>query len=169
MVAVGLQNHEVQLWDIISGSCIQVLKNHTGRVGVLAWHSPEVLSSGSADSSIVNSDIRCPSHPVNKWKSHGQEVCGLKWNEEGTQLASGGNDNLLCIWDIASSGPKETQRPRAIMRDHTAAVKALAWCPWQKNLLASGGGSQDKAIKFWNTSNYTLVKSVTTGSQVCSL
>ena len=24
---------------------------------------------------------------------------------------------------------------------HQAAVKALAWCPWQKHLLASGGGT----------------------------
>ena len=30
---------------------------------------------------------------------HEQEVCGLKWNHNGTQLASGGNDNLLHIWD----------------------------------------------------------------------
>ncbi|KAK1306953.1 Protein FIZZY-RELATED 3 [Acorus calamus] len=26
------------------------------------------------------------------------------------------------------------------LEDHTAAVKALAWCPFQSNLLASGGG-----------------------------
>ena len=42
-------------------------------------------------------------------------------------------------------------KPRAIFRDHSAAVKALAWCPWQRDLLASGGGSRDKTIKFWNT------------------
>ena len=26
-----------------------------------------------------------------------------------------------------------------------AAVKAIAWCPWQRNLLASGGGTADRA------------------------
>jgi WD40 repeat protein len=33
---------------------------------------------------------------------------------------------------------------------HIAAVKALAWCPWQKHLLASGGGTADRTIRFWN-------------------
>ena len=29
--------------------------------------------------------------------------------------------------------------------------RALAWCPWQDNLLASGGGTADRHIRFWNT------------------
>ena len=29
---------------------------------------------------------------------HQQEVCGLKWSPSGGQLASGGNDNLLHVW-----------------------------------------------------------------------
>lgn len=35
--------------------------------------------------------------------------------------------------------------------EHIAAVKALAWSPHQHGLLASGGGSADKKICFWNT------------------
>eukprot|EP00261_Vitis_vinifera_P028139 XP_010662198.1 PREDICTED: cell division cycle 20.2, cofactor of APC complex-like [Vitis vinifera] len=46
------------------------------------------------------------------------------------------------------------------LEDHTTAVKALTWCPFQRNLLASGGGGNDQCIKFWNTH---------TGSQVCAL
>jgi len=33
---------------------------------------------------------------------------------------------------------------------HKAAVKALAWCPWQRNLLATGGGTNDQTMRFWN-------------------
>ncbi len=61
------------------------------------------------------------------------------------QLASGGNDNLLMIWDAANDRP--THRITA----HQAAVKALAWCPFQANLLATGGGTADRTIKFHNT------------------
>jgi cell division cycle protein 20 (cofactor of APC complex) len=28
--------------------------------------------------------------------------------------------------------------------NHTAAVKAIAWSPWQSSLLATGGGTNDK-------------------------
>lgn len=167
MIAVGLQNGEVQLWDIISWQCVRVLKHHSGRVSSLSWQGPALITSGSSDATIASADLRSPAMPVIRWKGHSQEVCGLKWNQEGTQLASGGNDNLLCIWDCVKSF--DSQRPAALIRDHTAAVKALAWCPWQRGLLASGGGSQDKSIKFWNTSSMSLVKSVTTCSQVCSL
>ena len=52
---------------------------------------------------------------------------------------------------------------------HQAAVKALAWCPWQRNLLASGGGTADRTIKFWNSTSGAMVNSVDTKSQVCVL
>ena len=29
------------------------------------------------------------------------QICGLKWSPCGQQLASGGNDNQLCIWDAS--------------------------------------------------------------------
>ncbi len=52
------------------------------------------------------------------------------------------------------------------MTAHAAAVKALAWCPFQSNLLASGGGTADRCIKFWNTHTGALLNSIDTGSQV---
>ncbi len=48
-----------------------------------------------------------------------------------------------------------------------AAVKALAWCPFQSNLLATGGGTADRCIKFWNTHTGAVLSSIDTGSQVC--
>lgn len=55
------------------------------------------------------------------------------------------------------------------MTAHAAAVKALAWCPFQSNLLASGGGTADRCIKFWNTHTGALLNSIDTGSQVLQL
>ena len=37
------------------------------------------------------------------------------------------------------------------------------------NLLASGGGTADRCIKFWNTNTGALLNSIDTHSQVCSL
>ncbi|PNY11305.1 anaphase-promoting complex subunit cdc20-like protein, partial [Trifolium pratense] len=53
--------------------------------------------------------------------------------------------------------------------EHTASVRALAWCPLQNNLLASGGGEGDHCIKLWNTRTGACLNSVDTGSQVCAL
>jgi cell division cycle 20-like protein 1 (cofactor of APC complex) len=50
--------------------------------------------------------------------------------------------------------------------DHTAAVKAIAWSPHQQGLLASGGGTADRYIRFWNTLTAQSLQCIDTGSQV---
>jgi cell division cycle protein 20 (cofactor of APC complex) len=69
----------------------------------------------------------------------------------------------LSIWDAAAA------QQRHNFHHHTAAVKALAWCPFLPNVLASGGGTADRTIRFWNTQTGTLLNTVDTKSQVCSL
>ena len=55
--------------------------------------------------------------------------------------------------------------------EHTAAVKAIAWSPHQHGILASGGGTADRCIRFWNSQTSARLSSVDTGSQVgdCAL
>ena len=53
--------------------------------------------------------------------------------------------------------------------EHTAAVKALAWDPHVSGVLATGGGTQDKTIRFWNVFNGTMLNDLDTGSQVREL
>jgi cell division cycle 20-like protein 1 (cofactor of APC complex) len=50
--------------------------------------------------------------------------------------------------------------------EHTAAVKALAWDPHVPGVLATGGGTQDKHIRFWNVLNGSMLNELDTGSQV---
>lgn len=56
--------------------------------------------------------------------------------------------------------------PLTRFTEHTAAVKAIAWSPHQHGLLASGGGTADRCIRFWNTSTNAMLNCVDTGSQV---
>jgi cell division cycle protein 20 (cofactor of APC complex) len=167
-LAVGTASADVQLWDADKMRQVRSMKGHSARVGALDWNS-HILSSGSRDSSIIHHDVRVREHHVSTLVGHTQEVCGLKWSPDGTMLASGGNDNLLCIWDNAASAGARTAQPKHVITEHQAAVKALAWCPWQRGLLASGGGTADRCIKTWNAPSGTQLSSTDTGSQVCSL
>ncbi|CAD5171420.1 unnamed protein product [Musa acuminata subsp. malaccensis] len=171
-IAVGLNSSDIQLWDSSSNRLMRTLRGvHGSRVGSLAWNN-NILTTGGMDGMIVNNDVRMRSHVIQRYRGHQQEVCGLKWSGSGQQLASGGNDNLLHIWDVsmASSNPSPGQNQWLHrFEDHMAAVKALAWCPFQSNLLASGGGGGDRCIKFWNTHTGACLNSVDTGSQVCAL
>ena len=85
------------------------------------------------------------------------QVCGLKWSPDDREIASGGNDNQLYIWGLHSTSPVLK------FSSHTAAVKAIAWSPHQHGLLASGGGTADRCIRFWNTATSSSLNSVDTG------
>ena len=164
-LAVGNSCGQVELFDINKKEKICSFKGHSSRVGVVAWNK-NLISSGSKDFSIITRDIRCKNDDENiirKFYGHEQEVCGLKWSFDGSQLASGGNDNKLMIWNLHSN------RPLMCNSDHIAAVKAIAWSPHQHNILASGGGTADRTIRFWNTNSFEQISKIDTGSQVCNL
>lgn len=46
---------------------------------------------------------------------------------------------------------------------------AIAWSPHHHGLLASGGGTADRRIRFWNTLTGQPMQCIDTGSQVCNL
>ncbi|XP_059478769.1 fizzy-related protein homolog [Neocloeon triangulifer] len=163
LVAVGTNHGYVQIWDVAANKQINKLQGHSARVGALAWNG-EVLSSGSRDRVILQRDVRTPCLiPERKLVGHRQEVCGLKWSPDNQYLASGGNDNRLYVWNLHSLQPVQTYS------EHLAAVKAIAWSPHHHGLLASGGGTADRCIRFWNTLTGQPMQCVDTGSQVCNL
>lgn len=169
-MAVGTSDHKVQIWDVEKLKQVRCMSGHRARVSSLSWNGP-VLSSGGRDSVILHHDVRIAEHKVGTLRGHAQEVCGLKWSPSGTQLASGGNDNILNIWDdrYTASSNGLCDQPMFRLDQHQAAVKALAWCPWQRNLLASGGGTADRMIRFWNSGTGACLNAVDTHSQVCAL
>ena len=52
---------------------------------------------------------------------------------------------------------------------HSAAIKAIAFCPWQRGLLATGGGSNDRAIHFYHTFSGACLATINVHAQVTSL
>lgn len=69
----------------------------------------------------------------------------------------------LLVWNHSSVLPMQQYT------EHLAAVKAIAWSPHQHGLLASGGGTADRCIRFWNTLTAQPLQCIDTGSQVCNL
>ncbi|KAI1841815.1 hypothetical protein JX265_009424 [Neoarthrinium moseri] len=206
-------------------------------------------------------------------KVHTQQICGLAWSPNGNQFATGGNDNLCCLFDVdrilkpgskddnvlgEASPTSHTRRPEAsisaselpdVLRgsanvdiysptvstlsplspalnaipmgspwngwspvtspsahispsfpsqpiiaaanvlaspfmspiktygepaasqiwNHLAAVKAIAFCPWRPQLIATGGGSNDKMIHFFHTTSGAAVATISVSAQVTSL
>lgn len=168
ILAVGTLSGNVELWDCSKMKRLRVMTGHSERVGSLAWNS-FMVSSGSRDGTIIHHDVRQREHLIATLTGHTQEVCGLKWSPDLKYLASGGNDNLVNIWATESGAVTTGSNPLHVLNEHQAAVRAIAWCPWQSNVLATGGGTADRCIKFWNVGNGSCMNSVDTKSQVCAL
>jgi cell division cycle 20-like protein 1, cofactor of APC complex len=170
MLAIGTNQGGVQLWDVGAEKMVRNMSGHKSRVGVVLFgggggHSSTLLS-GSRDRSILMRDTRSHFDWSAKMLAHTQEVCGLRWSPDNACLASGGNDNKLYVWSAA-----QPRAPLLRYTEHTAAVKAITWSAHQRGLLASGGGTADRCIRFWNTSSSSSqpLRTVDTGSQVCNL
>lgn len=165
LLAVGTEDSCVHIWNTVTKKHVHTLKSHTQRVVSLSWNG-SVLASGSRDATVALSDTR-EARSFASLSGHTQEICGLRWSPNGQQLASGANDNQLNIWDFR----RHTMEclPLFSLKEHTAAIKALAWNPVQSNLLVSGGGSADKTLRFWNTSTGQCIQHVDAKSQICGV
>ncbi|CAN3479787.1 APC/C activator protein Cdc20p [Diutina catenulata] len=162
-VSVGRDDGHVEIWDIEYNTRLRTLGfDHATRVAAQSWHQ-HVLTSGSRSGALHHSDVRVAQHHTGESKAHSAEICGIEYRADGQQWASGGNDNMMAIWDARASAPLWQKH------NHQAAVKALAWNPHQPSLLASGGGSSDKTIHFWNTTSGARVNTIESDSQISSL
>lgn len=163
-LSIGLECGNIEIWDIEKGVKLRTMRfDDMVRIATQSWNNFN-LTVGMKNGEILNNDVRISQHLINKYINHTSEVCGLEWRSDGIQLASGGNDNLLNIWDY-----RKSQEPMFTKTAHNAAVKALAWCPNQSSLLASGGGSACKKIHFWNSNTGIRVNTIESESQVSSL
>lgn len=130
-LAVGTSSGPVQIYDLASSSRVRSMAGHATRVPTLSWNGA-VLSSGSRDGSIWNHDVRIERHKIAEMRGHRAEVCGLDWRRDtgiaagsggGSAgvtglLASGGNDNVVNVWD-----GRMLSAPKMVKTNHSAAVK----------------------------------------------
>ncbi|KAM3659138.1 LOW QUALITY PROTEIN: cell division cycle protein 20 homolog [Ammospiza maritima maritima] len=162
-LAVGTSSVEVQLWDIEQQKRLRTMTGLCARVGTLSWNSC-IVSSGARTGHIHHHDVRVAEHHVATLAGHTEEVCGLRWSLDGRYLASGGNDSLVNVWPCTRGGGGDSA-PVQTFTQHQGA----AWCPWQMNVLATGGGTRDRHIRIWNVCSGTRLSAVDTRSHVTSI
>ncbi|KAI0219278.1 cell division cycle 20, partial [Lamellibrachia satsuma] len=166
-LALGLDNGHILLWDVDKDQLLQLKSRrtctHAGSVDVLAWAPDEsALYSGQNCGCVQQIDQRTGVTSFTKLRHNGG-VCGLKVSPDGHYLASGGTDHQLHVWHIH----QKTTHQR--IRAHNASIKAMAWCPWQSTVLATGGGLGDGYIRIWNINSGNKLAEVNTNSQICCM
>ncbi|EME48918.1 hypothetical protein DOTSEDRAFT_109772, partial [Dothistroma septosporum NZE10] len=136
---------------------------------------------------------------LSRLECHTQQICGIAWSSDGDFFATGGNDNQMFLYEsrkllrIRQSGtpvskvtvrngagggnaPRVQSSVLAITPGHekhlftlNAAVKAIAFAPWQSSLIAAGGGSNDRCIHFFHAVSGATLATIDCYAQVTSL
>lgn len=143
LLFLGDSHGELNVIDLAKLVEVRSFAPHSSRIGCIENSFEWGLLTGSKDTSVAHHDLRAPNPLVMKLVAHNHEVCGL--TAQNGRVASGANDGTVLLWNLSNS------REFGKQRLHNGAVKALQWCPWRANLLASGGGSNDHKVIMWNS------------------
>lgn len=105
----------------------------------LLWDMRTSRSSGYPENN-ERAAFRLTAHGTNK-------VCGVRWRDDGEMLATSGDDNVVCVWDmrmpkkptLSSANPSvdgnpgsakvPARRPMWKKKKHTSAVKVSTHIP----------------------------------------
>ncbi|KAF2748992.1 WD40 repeat-like protein, partial [Sporormia fimetaria CBS 119925] len=135
---------------------------HTQQICGLAW-SPdgEMFASGGNDNVCFLFETKkiLQHRPGSGTPTDARSPVRQGPNGERITTVTPGRDNVLSI-----------QLGREKHRwELNAAVKAIAFCPWQRGLLAIGGGSNDRCIHFYHTLSGACLATIDCAAQVTSL
>ncbi|KAI0049028.1 WD40 repeat-like protein [Auriscalpium vulgare] len=168
LVAMGTTTGCVQVWDTTTRSRVRTWPNHDWMgAASLSWRGRE-FALGRGDGRIALFDIRAPEE-VRKFKAHRGDVYGLQWSADERFLASADSRGTVHVWDA-----RDLSKRLGKMK-HEGPVKALAWCPWKPDLLATGGAYPDGDIHVWSTVSLSStltpepLHTISTSSSVYSL
>ncbi|PCH43138.1 WD40 repeat-like protein [Wolfiporia cocos MD-104 SS10] len=153
LLAVGTSLGSVQLLDADSKKLMREWRcTDWGVVGGMNWNE-DLLAVGVSDGTVELFDAR-ESKVVGKLSMHKNKVHGVQWSLDGNYLATSDHDGIVQIWDARTSRIlSNTDRKSGKMRHGTAPVKALAWCPWKSDLLATGSTYPDGKIRVWSVNS----------------
>lgn len=133
---------------------------HTQQICGISWSSDgELFASGGNDNACFLFETKNVLHSHNPAELSSALDVRLGPNGESIWTVVPGRGPVISI-----EHGKEKHRWGL-----NAAVKAIAFCPWQRGLLAIGGGSNDRCIHFYHTGSGACLATIDCAAQVTSL
>ncbi|KAI4625597.1 hypothetical protein J4E80_002729 [Alternaria sp. BMP 0032] len=138
------------------------LSIHSQQICGLAWSSDgELFASGGNDNNcnLFETKKVLRSNPASE---NTAAILDVREGPRGESIYTVTNRSNNAVLHLAQSAAKHTWTLNA-------AVKAMAFCPWQRGLLAVGGGSNDRCIHFYHTRSGTCLATIDCAAQITSL
>jgi WD40 repeat protein len=158
--AGGEQAGPIRLWDLTAGKLARTLSGHSAEVTALQFTPDgQRLVSASQDKTLRvwqtadGASVRQIEAPT--------PLHALALVREGAQVAAGGDDNVVRIWELAAAND-DSAKPAKELAGHTGPVRALASVGDSGQELLSG--SQDGSVRHWNVETGQQVRQMSHGA-----
>ena len=131
----------IRLWNPETGAMTGTLTGHSDFVNNIVFHpdEPNILASTGCDATLrfwkVAEEVETA-----RYVGHTAPVWGLAWSPDGRFLATGSEDQTVCIWERATSDLLH------VCRGHRGTIWSVAFT--NDNRLVSGG--DDTSIRVWD-------------------
>ena len=137
----GSIDNTLQLWDVITGRCLQTLEGHTDEVNSVCLDGVARLAlSGSTDNTLRLWEVtarRC----LRVFKGHTNSVMSVSLSADARLALSGSKDNTLRLWEVA------TGRCLRTLSGHTSSVVSVCLSADARFALS---GSWDGTFRLWD-------------------
>jgi hypothetical protein len=138
------------------------MEMHTQQICGLSWSADgEMFASGGNDNVCFLYETKKILHRRPHSPEHAPTPLDMRHGPNGERIwtVTPGSNNIPVI-----EPGREKHR-----WELNAAVKAIAFCPWQRGLLAIGGGSNDRCIHFYHTVSGACLATIDCAAQITSL
>ena len=156
-------DHTWRLWDVETSQCLLLQDGHWKECYGIALNHPDGSLCSTTDfGGIVQLwDLRT-GKSISSYLGHAKRVLCTTFSPIGFQLATGGDDGTIKIWDLRKRNTKikygKWQSPFASIPAHSKLLNQLKFDPLNGESLLSS--SFDGTARIWSTRNWKMLKTL---------
>jgi len=141
------------IWDVATRDDIANFRETTSDISSVEW-SPDgkTYSYSYYRGYEVNIVDPFSGDFLDSYYGHAGSVKTIAWNPNGDRLASGGSDDIICLWDLGWGGGSK------VLVGHTNVVTGISWNPDGTKVASS---SSDGTVRIWDSETKELLKTLT--------
>jgi COMPASS component SWD3 len=146
-IVSGSHDGLIRIWDTATGECLKTIYAQANPPVSMVKYSPngKYILSGTLDGKLRlwKTSQCCKTYTSHSNTKYCLASDFLTSNPHRQSIVTGCETGKIFIYDLNS------QKPRQILEAHTDSVLALS-CHDSMELIASGGMSLDKTVRFWS-------------------
>jgi WD40 repeat protein len=151
LLAKGVEDGNILIWQTSTGNQIQVLKGHTDGVNCVSFSPDGTLLASAADDGTVRIWNVSQGSTIHSFDNHAGYDCGVAFSPDGKMLSSTSAISGIKLWNVSDG---------LLLREMPEIISTVTWLTFSPDGELIAGGLENGTVRLWN---------VATGFQVRTL